>query len=163
MNKLNVSDIIRELDEKLPNFSDGRVDYTKSDYAPVISVFVKYGDEILLLKRSETVRHYKSFWNVVGGYLDEIRPMRLKVLEEVEEELNITESQIASIKFGEPFEFKDKKINKTWFVHPVLVVLKEKVNIKLDWEHIEYKWIKIDQLSKYKTIPNLKMSLENLI
>ena len=47
---------IEKFANKLPRFSDGRIDYSKSDTAPVITVFIKYEDQILLLKRSKKVR-----------------------------------------------------------------------------------------------------------
>ena len=48
--------IIKEFANKLPKFPDGRIDYSSSDIAPVITVFVKHKDKILLLKRSDKVR-----------------------------------------------------------------------------------------------------------
>ena len=152
---------IEEFANKLPKFPDGRIDYSKSDTAPVITVFIKYGDKILLLKRSDKVRTYQRKWNAVAGYLDELRPIREKILEEVKEELGISEDNISQIRIGKPYQFTDTKANKTWIVHPVLTELKNKPEIKLDWEHTEYKWIKPEELKEFETVPNLDKSLEN--
>jgi len=152
---------IEEFANKLPKFPDGRIDYSKSDTAPVITVFIKHRDSILLLKRSDKVRTYQGKWNTVAGYLDERRPIREKILEEIKEELGISEDNILSIYLGEPYEFTDEKANKTWIVHPVLVELKNKPEIKLDWEHTEYKWIRPEELKDFDTVPKLGKSLEN--
>jgi len=152
---------IKEFSQKLPKFPDGRIDYSKSDTAPVITIFVKYEDRILLLKRSDKVRTYQGKWNTVAGYLDELRPVREKILEEVKEELGIIEDNILSIRLGEPYEFTDEKANKTWIVHPVLVELKNEPEINLDWEHTEYKWIRPEELKNFDTVPKLGKSLEN--
>ena len=55
----------------------------------MIICFVRYNDEILLLKRSDKVWTYKGKWNVVAGYLDEIKPLREKALEELREKPKI--------------------------------------------------------------------------
>ena len=156
-----ILDTIEEFSKKLPKFPDGRIDYSNSDTAPVIRVFLKYKDKILLLKRSEKVRTYQKKWNAVAGYLDETKPIKKKVLEEIKEELEVAEDNILSVHIRKPFKFTDKIIKKTWIVHPILVKLRNKPDIKLDWEHTEYKWIKPEELEKFDTVPHLTRGLEN--
>lgn len=152
---------IEEFAKKLPKFPDGRINYSNSDTAPVITVFVKYRDKILLMKRSNRVLTYQGKWNTVAGYLDELKPIREKVLEEIKEELGISENNILSIHIGESYEFTNTEANKTWIVHPILVELRTKPDITLDWEHTEYKWIKPEKLKEFDTVPKLNKSLEN--
>ena len=38
---------VKELAEKLPRFPDGRIDYSHSDVALVVTCFVKFQDKIL--------------------------------------------------------------------------------------------------------------------
>jgi hypothetical protein len=42
------------------------------------------------------------------------------------------------------------------------VELKNKPEIKLDWEHTEYKWIKPGEFKEFETVPKLDKSLENI-
>lgn len=163
MNKLILDDILKELSDRLPKFPDGRIDYSSSNKAAVLNCFVKYGSEILLLKRSQDVRAYKGLWNSVAGYLDEIRPLEEKVHDELLEETGITSEMIKKTKFGQPFEVIDNKIEKTWVVFPALVELNIKPAINLDWEHTEYKWINPLDLHKFDTIPNLEQTLNNVL
>ena len=149
--------------KNLPHFPDGRIDYSNSDSAPVLTCFVMYNDKILLLKRSEKVATYKGLWNTVAGYLDESAPLSHKVSEELAEELHITPEQVGSMKIGRIFEIKDTDINKTWIIHPVLVQLKEQPKIKLDWEHTEYKWISPDTIEQYEGVPDLGKSLNHAL
>ena len=93
----NIIKIIEEFSKKLPKFSDGRINYADSNKAPVITVVVKYKDKILLLKRSDNVSTYKGKWQVVAGYLDEIKPIKEKVLEELREEIKVEENIIDKI------------------------------------------------------------------
>jgi isopentenyldiphosphate isomerase len=154
---------VEEFSKKLPKFKDGRIDYSNSDTAPVITVFIKHKDRILLLKRSDKVLTYKGKWNSVAGYLDELKPIREKIEEEIREELGITEDIIHLIKMGEAYEFRDDKIGKTWIVFPIMVELKNEPEIKLDWEHTEYKWIKPDELENFDTVPHLNKSFKKVI
>lgn len=152
---------IEKFSQKLPKFPDGRINYSDSDVAPVITVFVRYNDEILLLKRGDKVRVYQRKWNTVAGYLDQVRPIREKILEELREEVEVELKEISSIQLGKPFRFKDRKIGKTWLIHPVLVILGRKPKIKLDWEHTEFKWIRPDDLKSFDLVPNLVKSFQN--
>lgn len=154
---------VEEFSKKLPKFKDGRIDYSNSDTAPVITVFIKYKDKILLLKRSEKVLTYKGKWNTVAGYLDELKSIQEKIKEEIKEELRIEENIISSVFIGKSYQFKDEKINKTWIVCPVVVELKNEPEIKLDWEHTEYKWIKPEELDNFDTTPHLNQSLKRVI
>ena len=145
----------------LPRIPDGRIDYSNSHVALTVTAFVKYEDKILLLKRSSKVRTYRGKWCAVTGYLDELKPIRRKALEEVQEELGIHGSSISSISIGKPYEFTDAELSMTWIDHPALLELKNKPDIKLDWEHTEYRWIKPEEMKDFDTVPRLDKSLEN--
>lgn len=162
MDEQEVLERIEEMGKGLPRFPDGRIDYSKARAAPVITVFVRFKSEMLILKRGEKVGTYRGKWNVVAGYLDELKPIREKVLEELREEVGISEKEILSIHFGRPFKVIDKSIDKTWFTHPVLVELKEKPRIRLDWEHTEYRWIKPEEIKNFDTVPNLVKGFERV-
>ena len=163
MDEQKVLETIKKFAKKLPRFPDGRIDYSNSDIAPVVTVFVKFKDKILLLKRSDKVRAYQNKWNTVAGYLDELKPVRDKGLEELKEELGIEESDISIIHFGTPYKLTDNEISKMWIVHPVLVELKNKPKIKLDWEHIKYQWIKPEELGNFDVVFNLGESLKKAL
>lgn len=150
--------VIRELGKLLPKFPDGRIDYSHSITAPVVIVFVKHKDKILLLKRSKKVAAYQGKWSVVAGYLDEPKPLKQKVLEELNEEVGIKEDEVAGIKWGQSYKFRDDSINRLWLRFPVLIELKKKPDIVLSWEHTEFKWIKPEQIPDFDTPPFFHVS-----
>jgi len=129
----------------------------------VITVFAKFKDKILILKRSNKVRVYQNKWNTVAGYLNELKSVREKVLEEIKEELGINKNNIFTVHFDQPYEFTDSKINKTWIIHPVLVEFQEEPEIKLDWEHTEYKWTKPGELKNSDIVPKLEERLKRVL
>jgi isopentenyldiphosphate isomerase len=158
-----IIDLIKEFEKKLPRFLDGRINYSNSDIAPVITIFIRFNGKILILKRSNKVSTYRGKWNTVAGYLDEPVPIIKKILEEISEEIGVSEKIVKSHSLGKTYKFTDLEINKTWIVQPALVELNEKPEIKLDWEHIDYKWIKPDEIKEFDIVPNIDKSLRMIM
>jgi 8-oxo-dGTP pyrophosphatase MutT (NUDIX family) len=160
------SDYVDKLLKKfsdLPRFEDGRINYAKAEKAPVLNCFVKFRDWILLLKRSSKVRVYKGKWNSVGGFIDETRAVKDQVLKELNEELGITVKDITDIRLGKPVEFFDPVVRRTWLVHPSLVELKRQPDIKLDWEHTEYRWIRPEEIKNFDVVYKLDELLQRML
>ena len=149
--------------EHLPHFPDGRIDYSHADKAPVLTCFVAYQGKILLLKRSCKVRAYQGKWCAVAGYLDEAKPLQAKALQELKEELGIKPENIASFALGAAYEFHDAQLNKTWLIHPMLAVLKQPIQVDIDWEHADFEWIAPARLAEYDTVPMLAESLKRAL
>ncbi|MDA1197061.1 MAG: NUDIX domain-containing protein [Nanoarchaeota archaeon] len=149
--------------ENLPSFPDGRINYHDVRKTPVVTIFIKFESEILLLQRSEKVQQYRGKWNTVAGHLDEVKPVWEKAAEELSEEVGITSEHISSVKMGVPFTFVDESINKEWFIHPVLVVLKNKPDITLDWEHTQFVWITPGELAGYDIVPKVDVGLDHVL
>lgn len=130
----------------------GQIDYTHARWAPVINCVVKYGEKILVVKRSKRLRLYPGLWNGIGGFLDDARSLKKKAEEELREELGLRGEDIVSIKLGRIFDVDAPEHKKTWVVHPVLVeVTTDKVT--LDWEAEEYRWVKPEEVKRLKTAP----------
>lgn len=154
---------VRQFAERLPKLADGRIDYSAAQRAAVVTCFVRFQGRILLLKRSERVGTYRGLWHTVAGYLDELKPLREKILEELEEELSLGRDLIGAIKIGEPFEFHDPALGKTWLVQPALAELNAEPRLKLDWEHTEHRWIRPEEIRSYPTVPKLEESLSRVL
>ena len=155
--------VLREFAKKLPMFSDGRIDYSNSNRAPVLTCFVKYADKILLLKRSDKVRVYQGLWNSVAGYLDEFRPLEEKAQEELREELGIAAEIIKQTKLGQPYELYDESVGKIWIIFSVLVELNQEPVIKLDWEHTKYCWVSLEEVKNFDIVPGLDKTMARVL
>jgi 8-oxo-dGTP pyrophosphatase MutT (NUDIX family) len=158
-------DIARELQAyaELPRFPDGRIDFSGADQAPVLSCFVSYRGKILLLKRSARVRGYQGKWGTVAGYLDEPLSLEEKAGKELRQETGITRDQVERFVIGEPYTFKDDAFAHTWHIFPMLAVLKVPVEVAIDWEHTDYKWVEPLRLTEYDTVPRLAESLQRAL
>ncbi len=140
---------LQEFDAKYNHFPDGRIDYSHTDAACAVILFVMYRDELLLMKRSEHVRAYQNKWDVAAGYYDEMVEPEEKAYEELKEEAGISKGDVASMQVGKMFMRHDADFGSTWFNVPILVTLNCKPNVVLDFEHTEFAWVTFDQLKNY--------------
>ena len=157
-----LTELLRKYDQELPHFPDGRIDYTNAKEAAVLTAFVRYGDEFLLLKRSGKVGSYMGLWNAVAGYVDRVRPLREKVVEELREELGVQEPSILSIRFAPGLIQEDAELGRIWMVYPSLVTLNERPAIVLDFEHTESAWVREGDLAGYQTVPGFAEALDSV-
>lgn len=123
----------------------------------VVSCFIIKDNKILILKRSDRVRTFKGKWATVSGYIEEYEKPYETAIKEIEEEIDLKKEEVEFVREGNLIY-----VNEEWVVHPYLF----KVNtdkIKLDWEHVDYKWIKPEELKNYDTVPKLKEALESAL
>jgi len=142
--------LLASYDAALPHFEDGRINYRGAESAPVLQAFVLAEGELLLLRRSEKMS-YGGKWHGVAGFLDEVRPLQEKVFEELREELGVLPEHVAGMRAGDPAREQDQIL---LIVHPVLVEMRRKVPITLDWEHSEHRWIRPEDITAFDTVPN---------
>ena len=146
----------------LPRFSDGRINYTHSDSAPVVACLVEYSKQVLIAKRSETVASHRNRWDVITGYIDDPSKSELEhAIAELEEELGINKEDIKEVKFGKRLTYSDPFANKKLMVFSVLIRVRSKPNIKLNHENIDFAWINPIDMEKYN-VPELALMVRDL-
>jgi len=109
------------------------------------------------LRRSEQVGSYQGKWAGVSGYVEKTADEQALV--EIEEETGLSPEDIELIKRGKPLPIKDEKLGVKWVVHPYLFHIKDRSEIKIDWEHTEVRWIKPEEIGNYETVPMLRETL----
>jgi len=125
----------------------------KMDEKHVVTCFLKREDgKILIMKRSEKVGTYRGRWGGVAGYLED-EPLN-QAFKEIEEETGLKKEEVELIKEGKPVEVIDEELRRKWIVHPFLFLVKNP-QIKIDWEHIEIKWIEPEEMEHLHTVPGL--------
>jgi ADP-ribose pyrophosphatase YjhB (NUDIX family) len=140
----------------------GQTDYTNIKRAPVINCILKNKGRILLVQRSPDLNFYPGYWSGISGFLDDDRSVEEKVKEELKEELGMEESDIVAVKQGAVFEQEDPQYDKTWVIHPVLVIVKTD-KVKLDWEAQRYIWILPAEAGTFDLLPGFDMVLERTL
>ena len=129
----------------------------------IVTSFIKDNEKLLILKRSNKVKTMKGLWAGVSGIIenDEEPLKRAKI--EIFEEAGITEEKIKLIKAVEEMKVNSPQYeNHEWEIFPFLFETKNPT-IKLNWENSEFKWINVDELEKYETVPNLQKVFLSLL
>lgn len=147
--------------EKIFKAKPGQIDFTHIRWAPVINCVVKYKNKILLVQRSADLRLYPGYWNGISGFLDDKKSLDEKIYQELNEELGLLKKNVLSIKLGEIFDQDEPRYEKTWIVHPVLVIVNTD-KVKLDWEAQDYRWIIPKETRKLKLLPGFDQVLVTL-
>lgn len=121
----------------------------------VVTCFIVRQDgRLLVLRRSSQVGSYRGKWAGVSGYLDVEDPLE-QAWTEIGEEIGLSEHQLGGVVAGPPLEVRDETLGKTWLVHPFRFRLEGNPELKLDWEHVEMRWVVPRELRKLDTVPKL--------
>ncbi len=129
----------------------------------IVTCFLKSGDKILILKRSDKVKSMKSLWAGISGIIENNESPLERTKIEIFEELGIDASQIKLLKESVKMRILSPQYeNHEWEVYPFLFSV-ENPKIKLNWENSEYKWVKVEEISNYETVPSLDKVLSNLL
>ena len=129
----------------------------------IVTSFIKDNEKLLILKRSNKVKTMKGLWAGVSGIIenDEEPLKRAKI--EIFEEVGITEEEIKLIKAVKEMKVNSPQYeNHEWEIFPFLFETKNP-EIKLNWENSEFKWINVNELENYETVPNLQKVLLSLL
>ena len=130
----------------------------------IVTSFIKNDQKILLLKRSNKVKSMKCLWAGISGIIekgDETPLSRAKI--EIFEEVGIKENELKLLKSIQQLRIVSSQYkNHEWNIFPFLFSAKN-MEIKLNWENSEFKWIKPIELVNYKTVPDLDKILSNLL
>ena len=133
-------------------------------FTNIVTSFIKNGDRILILKRSDKVKSMKCLWAGVSGIIEknDITPLdRAKT--EILEETGINEEEIELLKANERIKIEAAQYkNHEWNIFPFLFKTKNP-EIKLNWENSEFKWIKPNEIKNYETVPELEKILFSLL
>ena len=129
----------------------------------IVTSFIKNNNKILILKRSDKVRSMKGLWSGVSGIIENNEKPADRAIIEIYEEIGIKKEKIILIKSKEKIKISSPQYeNHEWEVFSYLFETME-TKIKLNWENSEFKWIEVDELKNYETVPSLEKILLNLL
>ena len=128
----------------------------------IITVFLEHDKKILILKRSQKVKTMKTKWGGISGYIEHEEPVK-RALKEIAEETGLKNKNVTLLRIGKPLEAVEyDKPEITWIVHPFLFSSNTD-QIRIDWEHDEYRWINPKEIENYETVPRLEDALDSLL
>ena len=129
----------------------------------IVTSFLKNSEEILLLKRSEKVKTMKNLWAGISGIIEGNEEPLTRAEIEIFEEVGIEKSNINLVKQGEVILIESPQYtNHQWEVYPFLFSTQNR-EIRLNWENSDSKWIKVDEVNNFSTVPSLDKVLTRLL
>jgi len=129
----------------------------------IVTCFITNENKILILKRSDKVKSMKGLWAGVSGIIEKDEPPLARAKREIFEEVGLHESQIKLLKSEKEMRIISPQYkNHEWLVFPFLFGA-ENQTIKLNWENSDYRWISIDEIKNFETVPSLDKVLLNLL
>jgi len=132
-------------------------------FTNIVTSFIKNGDRILILKRSDKVKSMKCLWAGVSGIIErnDTTPLA-RAKTEILEETGINETQIELLKAAQQIKISSPQYkNHEWNIFPFLFKIKNP-EIKLNWENSEFKWVEPNEIKNYETVPELEKILFSL-
>jgi hypothetical protein len=128
----------------------------------IVTSFLRNSEKILLLKRSEKVKSMKNLWAGISGIIEDSEKPIKRAKIEILEEVGIEESDITLMKEGNKILIESPQyVNHQWEVYPFLFSCSNK-EIKLNWENSDSRWIRINELNNFTTVPSLDRVLARL-
>ena len=129
----------------------------------IVTSFIKDDSKLLILKRSDKVKTMKGLWAGISGIIENNEEPLSRAKIEIFEEAGIVEDEITLVKAAEEMRVNSPQYkNHEWEIFPFLF---EATNptVKLNWENSDFKWIDIEDLETYETVPSLQKVLFNLL
>ena len=129
----------------------------------IVTSFIQDEQKLLILRRSNKVKTMKGLWAGISGIIEKNETPLTRAKIEIYEETGISEDKIRLIKNAAKLRIHSPQYeNHEWEIFPFLFEAKNP-DIKLNWENSEYKWITINELKNYNTVPSLEKVLQNLL
>lgn len=116
-----------------------------------VTCLITWNHLLLMLKRSEKVNINRGLWCGVAGRIEKGMTPEETAFKEILEETDLQKEQIELIGSAPPILIDIDPHNEA-VVYPFLFRTDNQI-IKLDWEHTEYKWVKLNMIKSLKTVP----------
>ena len=117
---------------------------------PVVSVILRNRGRILIVRRSQAVGSFRGHWSAISGHLEGREDPKSRAIQEVREETGLR-----GLAFRAAGSFVHARNDSTMYVvHPFLFDVASR-RVRLDWENDEYRWVRPEELHRFKTVPRL--------
>lgn len=149
---------LRTGDRVIVDADRSRVELPDVVARPVVSAFLRNRGRFLVLRRSDRVGTFKGRWSAVSGYIEGREGSRERAAQEIREETGLKGARFR--RAGEPLYTRHEAT--AFEVHPFLFDVPSR-RVRLDWENLEYRWIRPAELAKLDTVPRLGTVLDRLL
>jgi 8-oxo-dGTP pyrophosphatase MutT (NUDIX family) len=132
---------------------------TRTKKFRTVNCILKNGDRILLLRRSQRVQSNPGLWSGVAGRVEGDASVEQTAMQEILEESGFSAEDVRLITKGP--ELRVDIAESEVIVVPMMFETNTKA-VRLNWEHIDYAWVRPNEISRYETVPRFADVLRNL-
>lgn len=126
-------------------------------YRITVKAAIIDGDRLLLLRRGfRSGKAKQGLWELAGGGVEKGESPDFSLRREVREETGLELAELKPVLIWNRSREEGEIIGITYLAKPV------STDIKLSDEHIEYAWVKSDELGKYSMMQGLEEELKQL-
>ena len=126
-----------------------------------IDAFLLYDDKILILRRANYMKKFKSLWGVVGGSIEEKdKDSKSAAIREIKEETGIELSfnEERKMKLLETIKHEDNSTSDIWVIE-----LESKPEVKISREHSKYEWFNEESDMNKKWMPDIFQIIQKIL
>lgn len=124
-------------------------------YTEFVDAVLESDGKILILRRANYMKNFKSCWCLPGGNVDnKDNDLKSSIIREIKEETGIELTYVEQERLKEMFEYKYENGNVT---HLFYVKLETTPEIKISKEHSKFEWIDFENEipGNHKWVPEL--------
>ncbi|HWM52583.1 MAG TPA: NUDIX domain-containing protein, partial [Thermoplasmata archaeon] len=116
----------------------------------VVTAVLRNRGRILIVRRSEKVGTFQGRWSAISGHIEGREDPKHRAIVEVREETGLR-----GILFRSAGAHVLARYGATMYiVHPFLFEAPSR-QVHLDWENVEHRWIRPEELHRFETVPRL--------
>lgn len=130
----------------------GGMRWSAMEETSVVTVFLRNGAEVLLLRRSDAVGSYSGRWGAVAGHAEGAPDAQ--AIEEIEEETGIPGDAVSFVRRGERFPVTDPALDTRWLVTPYLFDADHR-EVTTNEETTIAEWAPPIEILRRETVPDL--------
>ena len=119
---------------------------------PVVACILRHEGRIALLKRSQAVGSSPGRWHCITGFIEGGTGPLEQALTEIGEETGLSGDGIALVTAPPPICIERPHQGWVWVIYPFLFDTLSP-DLRLDWEHDEYRWIDASELVSMDVVP----------
>lgn len=121
----------------------------------VVNAIIKKNDKFLIVKRKSSENIHPGKWSFPGGIVEKDESVEKALKREIKEEVNLTIKKIVKKISSYSYKRPDKDTTKG----QCFLVEVTNYNVKINEDFEDFKWITIEELSKYDHIEGMEEEL----
>jgi len=114
----------------------------------VVTAILRNRGRILIVRRSEKVGTFRGKWSAISGHIEGREDPKHRAIVEVREETGIRAITFRGA--GDAVLARDG--TTIYVVHPFLFDTPKR-RVRLDWENVEQRWVRPEELDRLETVP----------